>query len=405
MRILMVALFLLLSFSDASFAEDKWSGRIGARYTKRFNDDGLGSRNAAGKDSSRQINQRYELRAGTGLIHTGEGPEWGFAVRTQNGASSEWITAQSAIDRTLGLELAYFKLTRDLLGGEISLSAGRQKPPFLFDAVAQAFLDTDVRFDGLGWNWKRGDLSVALSQYVIGAKSLGVVGASTFNESDAAQADPNTRSGFGWLFGMQPSFKHKFNDETDAQFALGYFTWSSTGASSTSGFFTNAIHGGQAGSVGNVDPVVLDNSRQWQFYTAWNLPWKLRATGEYVRNKKIRYGTRIAPTSKEADNTAYSASISWNKVKKGEFAATYYYTHRGIASAIAAFGEGDIVPDMAGHSAYVSYGVADSMSVTFRYWTAKELGKVGGDGLSLASPNEKRRQSLERFDLALSASF
>ena len=42
---------------------------------------------------------------------------------------------------------------------------------------------------------------------------------------------------------------------------------------------------------------------------------------------------------------------------------------------------------------------ADNLAVGFRGQTHKEKGKVGGDGLSLSSPNEKRLQTMKRYEL------
>jgi hypothetical protein len=335
-----------------------------------------------------------------------ENVNWGLALRTQASAGSEWIQLQNSVDRAIALELAFLRYSEALLGGEIAFTAGRQKPTPIFDSLGQVLIDSDVRFDGFGWAWKKDAWGLNLAQYMLGARSQGTAGASTFTRTEAHKASPEAQSGFAWLFSFQPTYKWKLNEEIEAQFVLGYHIWSGTGGNSNGGFYTNAIHGGQAGTAGNVNPVVLDNARQWQLHSSWTLPWKLKLSGEYVRNKKTVYGTRVMPTKKEADNSAYSVGLAWNKIKAaGDFAANYTFVHKGIGSVIGTFTDSDMAPDLAGHLVNASYGISEALSFTFRYMNFHELGKVGGDGLSLASPNEKRKQTQSRYDLVLNMSF
>lgn len=398
----------LVSFTvvEARAEELKWSAKSGVRFTRRVHNDGLETRNAAGKDSSKSTNDRYEMRAGLGVSGKAGPVEWGVAVRTQAAATNEWVQVQSAQDRGIGVELAYGRYVTTLFDGDFLAIFGRQKPLFLFDGVGQILVDSDVRFDGFGWNWKKGNFGLVLTQYVQGARSLGVAGASTFTHTEATDASPDTQGGFAWKLSFQPSYKWKISEDMEAQFALGYHHSTGTSGNSAAGFFNNAIHGGQAGTAGVTTAVSMDNARQWQALAITTLPWRLRASAEYVRNKKTLYGTRAAPTNKETDNVAYSIGLAWNKVKSaGDWAATYHFVHKGVGSVVGAYSDGDVSPDLAGHLLGVTYGLAESVNIIGRYLNFHELGKVDGNGLSLTGANSKRFQTLRRYDLILGIAF
>lgn len=387
-------------------AEPTWTGSTHWRYLIRNSDDGLGTKDAAGKNSSESVVKTHQIRMNLNAAAKGEVWDWGVGLRTFGSANSEWQTLQNNQDFAITVESAYLRPRYDLLGGKLSVTLGRAKTVFLYDTVAQALFDKDNRWDGLGWSWARNNYGLNLSQYILGARNKGVVGTSTFSRTEANEANPNTQSGFGYLFSFQPHMKFSFSHEIEGLFAVGYHHWAGTGNNVTGGWYTNNIHGGTIGPVGNPDPIIMDNARQIQIMTDWSLPMGFRFTGEYIQNKKVNYGTRTTPTNRKAQAGAYALSLAYGKVKKSnDWSASYSYVRKGIASVINTFSNGNMPADNIGHLLAAQYALADGLSVGAKVELYRELAKVGGDGLALASPNQNRRQSQDRFEFTAGMNF
>jgi hypothetical protein len=396
-------LFTLALVPVAANAEITWTGGAGVRHLIRKNDDGLATKNANGQDTSKSTVKNHQLRGDLNAASKSDSLDWGVGVRTLSSATSEWVSFQNNGDLAIGLENAYLRPHTELFGGEGSVTIGRARTVFLYDSLAQGFFDKDNRFDGLGWSWKMDNFGLALSQYVLGARDRGVWGASTHTSTDATNNVATTQSGFGALYSFQPHAKFKLSDEMDAMVAVGYHMWQGTG-----GAYTNAVHGGTAGTVGNTTAVVMDNARQLQLLTEWNLPMKLRFVGEYVRNKKVTYGARGPgnDTGRDAKRDMFALSLAYGKPKKmGEWSLSYSYVEKGIASVVNAFTNGNMLADNTGHMVDAKYMLADGLTLGAKMELYREKSKLGGDGLALASPNQNRKQSQDRFEFTAAAAF
>lgn len=420
---IVLSLLALLVAAPLAQAEMKWSGGAGVRYLNRKLNDGLENRDATGKDQSIGINKRWEFRGALGVSSASENLDWTVAMRTQSNQASEWVSTSNATDITFGLEQANARLhTNEWLNSEWAVTVGRQKAAFLFDSVAQAFLDRDVRFDGLGWNWKKGAIGVNLAQYVLGATSQGTAAqSSAFTSTEATQAVATSRSHFGMLYSIQPTFELKLSDDTKGLFALGYHNWSGTGGNSTSLWFSNQVHGGSAapqttgGGVGTTTAtapndvnVSMSNTRQWQLLTDWTFMQKFRFVGEYIRNKTVYYGGTAPVTvfRNKAKRDAFSLSLIYGVAKKAhEWTVMYSYSDKGIASVINTFTNGDAPADNRSHMFEGKYMLADNVALGGKLQYHKEKGRVGGDGYSMPAPYTKRLQTQRRIELYSSISF
>lgn len=400
MRNLFLFAAFVMSSAPMAHAELTWNGGMGVRHMIRNLDDGLDTRNAAGQDSSKSTNKRWEFRGALGVLSKGENVDAGFDMRTASSVSSEWVTTTGSVDFTPAISQAFLRYHNAVMGCDMAVTLGRSKTIMLYDNMAQMLFDNDTRWDGLGWSWKHGMFGMNLSQYVLGATQLGLgQQSSTFTYTEATQAGGDTQSHFAVLYSFQPYVEFKIGDDIKSIFALGFHNWSGTGAKSTTGWYSNAIHGGTAGTVGNVNPVIMDNVQQWQILSDTSLPFNLRFVAEYVRNKKVFYGTRNTQTGVSADNDALALSLGWGKPKKaGEFGLSYSFSDKGIASVITTFSNGDIQADNRSHMFEAKYMLADSLSIAGKAQFHKEKAHLGGDGVALTSPNDKRSQSQKRFE-------
>lgn len=414
MRRILTALSVFILFSPPALAELTWSGGAGVRYMFRNRDDGLGSRNVHNKDQSVLNEKRWEYRAGIGALAKWENVEAGLDLRTANGITSEWLSTNHNADIAVSIGQAFVRLRGPApwIEGNGAVTIGRQKTVILYDNLAQNLFDNDTRWNGLGWSWKRDFFGVNLAQYVLGATQQGTApAASTYSFTEATQHAANTQSRFAVLYEFQPFLEFKIGEDIKSLFAVGFHHWSGTGATPTAGWFNNAVHGGSAATsagtnVGNVDAVPMDNVRQWQFLSDTSLPYNLRFVAEYVRNKQVNYGLRQFVTGVKADSDALSFSLVWGKPKKaGELGLAYSFADKGIASVVGTFTNGDIPPDNQSHFFEAKYMVADALMLTGKAQFHKEKALVGGDGQPLASPNEKRRQTQQRYEFVGSLAF
>lgn len=404
-----LVVFLFITASLSGNAEAKWSGAAGLRWAYVKADDGLSTRDAAGHDSSVSHTRQYQ---GLGKLTYSDSltDELDFAVgmRTSGSAVSEWLNFNNNADLNPTLELGWFRYTKEGQFGKLSATAGRQKNVFAYDTVNQIIFDNDVRWDGFGWQYAYKDFGLNLAQYMLGATSQGTAGASTITHTDATDSVAETRSHFAVMYGFQPYANFKLNDEISTKLAVAYYDFGGTGAKSSSGWYANNIHGGTAGTVGNVNPVVVDNSKIWHFMNSWTLPYSLSFAAEYVMNKTIHYGTRAAPTTVKADRDAYGLTLGYGAaaVKKAwDWNASYSYISKGIASVVGSFTNGDMPADNKGHFFNGKLAVADNLALGFKVYFFKERAKLGGDGVALAAPNQNREQQTRRLELASVVSF
>jgi hypothetical protein len=400
---ILVSLFTLALVPVAANAEITWTGGAGVRHLIRKNDDGLATRNANGQDTSKSTVKNHQLRGDLNASSKSDSLDWGIGVRTLSSATSEWVSFQNNGDLAIGLENAYLRPHTEVFGGEGSVTIGRARTVFLYDSLAQGFFDKDNRFDGLGWSWKMDNFGLNVSQYALGARNSGVWGATTYTTTQATENSPTTQGGFGMLYSFQPHAKFKLSDEMDAMVAVGYHMWQGTG-----GAYTNAVHGGTAGTVGNVNPVIMDNARQFQVLTEWNFPMKLRFVGEYVQNKDVNYGTRTAgtDTGRDAQTGMLALSLAYGKPKKAsEWSLSYSYVRKGIASVINTFTNGNMPADNIGHLVDAKYMLADGLSLGAKVELYREKAMLAGDGLAIAAPNQNRKQSQDRFEFTAAAAF
>jgi hypothetical protein len=425
-KLVLLSLFLLAA--PVAQAEMVWSGSAGLRHVLRYLNDGLETKTDMGpgagfKDQSKLTNKRWEYRASIGVSEKGESVDWGMDLRTQpaasttSGPTTEWVSNTGNQDLTIRLSQAYGRYRWNTWETDMAATFGRAKTVLLYDNLSQQLFDNDVRWDGLGWTFKQGNFGLNAVQYVLGATSQGASGqtsamngggASAYSYSEYSQAGAETQSHFAILYAFQPYLQVKLADDITSIFAIGYLTWTGTQVNSTSGFYNNGVHGGSGNStantaVGDVSPVVMDNAIQWQFFSDTSLPHNLRFVAEYIRNKKTFYGLRTAPTSGnnlvEANRAAWALSLFWGKPKKaGEYGLGYTYGDKGIASVVNTFTNGDVAADTRSHFFDAKYMVADNFAVQLKAQFHKEKAHLGGDGQPLASPNEKRNQTQERYE-------
>lgn len=407
MRKIFAALLLLSLAVPYAQAEMKWSGGSGLRYLRLDNDDGLATKNAAGKDSSKSYDRRWNFRANIGVGNTSEHVDWNVALRTAGSAKSEWVSFQNGTDLGFNLEQANARLhTNEWWESDWALVIGRQKMGLLYDSVGQALFSKNVRWDGLSFNWKKSGFGFNAAQYVLGATNRGTaLQPSAYTSTEATQAVATTRSSFALVQGFQPTYEWKVSEDIKAQFAVGYYVWSGTGGGTTPGF-TNNVHGGTAGTVGNINPVIMDNARQLQLLTDWILPANFRFVGEYIRNKKTAYGTMGTLTAMQAKRDGYALSVIYGAAKKkGDWSLFYTFSDRGVASSVNTFSNADATADNISHMFEGKYMLADNLALGGKLQYHKEKGRVGGDGLAIATPNEKRLQKQRRIELYSAISF
>lgn len=415
-----LALFTLLTVSlSAPFAmaEIKWTGGAGIRRLEIRSNDGLGtistnntSTTTTGKDESKVLDKRWQFRGNIGAYEQGETVDWAFGIRTYSNQASEWLSVSANADLASTLELANFRAHTKYWESDWAVTVGRQKATFLYDTVAQGLFDKDNRWDGFGWNWKMGGFGLNLSQYILGATARGT-GAqrSAFTSTDSSQATADARSHMTALYVFQPAYELKLADDLKGVFGLGYLMWSGAGGNSGANghWFTNNVHANSPGSVGDINAVNLDNSRQWQLFTDWSLPMGFRFVGEYVRNKTIYYGgVNSTVTNRKASRDMYALSALYGSAKKAkEWTVSYSYVNKGIASVIQTFTNGDMTVDNKSHLLEGKYMLADGVAFGGKLQFHSEKANVGGDGLALTSPYQGRHQSSTRYELYTTAAF
>lgn len=372
----------LLAAAPAAHAEIKWNGSVTGRYTILNQDSNLGTNTAELRG------RRMQLRADLGAASKGDVYDWGVAFRTLGAANSEYTYLQNSLDRVINLGEAYFRPHVNFLDTEMTVTIGRQKNVMLYDANGQNLFDKDVRWDGLGWAFQRGIFGLGLSQYVLGARNSGVFGSSTFSKTDATEAAANTQGGFGYLFSFQPSVKIKLSDEVSGVFAVGYHHYTGTADSAA---YRNALHGGYPAVA--ADYVVVTNPRQYQLFTEWSLPMKLKFTGEYIWNSKKVFYTN---SNVEADKSGLGLSLAYGGAKKrNDFGLAYTFVSRGLGSSIQTFSWSDMPIDNTAHVLDAKFALDDGLVLGARGYLMKEKSKRDVAGNALTNNQETKQQRYE----------
>lgn len=352
--------------TSANAAEMKWSGGADWRYSQTKSDTGLGGNTAESRAKA------HELRANIGATGGWENVEWGVGVRTNNAANDDFVTLQNNGDRAIGFEAAWFRYLKDFGSMDLSVTIGRQKNVLAYDAVSQNLFDNDVRWDGLGWQFKFGMFGLNAAQYVLGATSGNNGtrdGASSVTNTDASQAVAGTNQKFNYLFAFQPHMNWKFTDEIEAMFAVGYYMWRDTGG-------TNAITNAPAATNFR-----LENLRQWHFLTGWTLPYNLNLNVEYVMANKQKFDARsvgraTAPNP-DASRAAWAAGLTYGGLKKAhDFTVGYTYGTKGLAAVDNRYTYEKFQADRKGHMFNVGYAVADNFNIGWKGVFVKEKEKI-----------------------------
>ncbi|RZA00948.1 MAG: hypothetical protein EOP11_17810, partial [Proteobacteria bacterium] len=301
--------------TSANAAEMKWSGSAGYRYENTSVDSGLGG------NTGTTNNKAHGYRANLGVSGGWENVEWGVGVRTnqvdaagRSSANDDHVFANGGGNFGIGFEQAWFRYVREFGSLDFSVTAGRQKNVFAYDTVGQSLFDNDVRFDGLGWQFKFGMFSLNAAQYTLGSSgNVAIAGTNNSNvtKNDALDAT-NGAQRLTYLFGIQPTMNWKFADDIEAMFGVGYYYWkdsTNTNALGGSNLIVPAATNGTAGTA--AQGYAIDSPRQWQFTTAWTLPYSLSFNGEFVLNRSSNFNGAAAAAFPEVSRSAWSAGLTY----------------------------------------------------------------------------------------------
>lgn len=393
-HVLVLAVASLVATS-ANAAEMKWSGSTGWRYEQTKNNDNRGSTLTVGtaqRDTSKQTTKAHQIRANLGVTGGWDNVEWGFGVRT-GGASvnDDHMTLTGNTDRALGIEQAWFRYVRDFGSLDMNVTIGRQKNVLAYDTTSQTLFDNDVRWDGAGWQFKFGMFGMNAAQYILGAKSGGLNGASTQSKTEATEDNAAAQAKFNYLLAFQPYMNWKFSDEIETMFAVGYYLWSDdSNTNVTNAGVDKAYNNGTTNPDVGTSTMSVANSKQWHFVNTWTLPYNLSFNAEYVMNKKrifdsanvAGYAGTVFP---EASRSAWSAGLTYGALKKArDFSIGYAYGTKGIASVINRYTYEKFAADNKGHTISVGYAIADNFHLGWKGMFLKEkelLNAVGGAGV------------------------
>lgn len=394
-HVICLAVASLLATS-ANAAEMKWSGSAGYRYEQTSFDTGATGNTAVTR------NKAHGYRANLGVSGGWENVEWGVGVRTSNGtiANDDHVFAAGASNFGIGFEQAWFRYVREFGSLDFSVTAGRQKNVFAYDSVSQNLFDNDVRFDGLGWQFKFGMFNLNVAQYTLGSQAgANAAGSSNVTSNDANAALP-TDQGLTYLFGIQPTMNWKFSDDIEAMFGVGYYYWKdNTNLNALGGSALPATLAGTAvGTTPGLGAYRIGNPRQWQFTTAWTLPYSLSFNGEFVMNKQSNFnnqtgGVTLSGTP-EVSRTAWSAGLTYGSLKKAhDFSVGYAYGSKGIGAVVNRYTHEKFQADNKGHTIRAAYALADNFHVGARAILTKEIEQVGPTGA--AKPNQAKNNYWE----------
>lgn len=405
MKKLMVLAVASLFATSAVAGEMKWTGSTGARYTMLKQDDSLNTKNASGKDVSITKSRMWDIRANLGATGGWENVEWGVGARTTNSAVTDYATFNKNADVGFGIEQAWFRYLREFGSVDFNVTVGRQKTVFANDMHSENFWDNDVRWDGFGWQFNFGMFGLNMAQYIAGAVDNGAAtAASSYSYTDGSSAVPTTQSKFSVLYGFQPHMTWKFSDEIETFFAVGFFKHS--------GFqgYTNTAPNYSTNTGNSTGVVNMDNSRMWQFYNTWTLPYNLTFIGEYVINKEQRYGTvggagANAFLNAAADKSALALSLVYGKINKAhDWTLAYTYGSKGLGSVYNTTTKGQWQADNKGHLIKAAYALADNFNVGVNAFFLKEKAHKGSTGQAFTTnANEDNKET--RYEVVAGVSF
>lgn len=382
-------LISLLAFAASLFvspqaarAELQWSGNVVTRYRIFNYNDSMSSVNNAtdNKDVSKQRLRAWDFRGSVLAKATTEGGWEGvFGMRTWNVIVNDFVTANNAVDYTVRIDQAYGrKVCKIENAGEYTFTLGRQGTIILTDKLAQPLYDNDVRWDGFSVSAKHGMFGLVAGAFVEGAKSGGVAGASTYTENDATEHAATTQSGFTAHYAIQPNATFKVSDDIETTVGVGYYAWSNTNG------YTNTIHGGYnsvtLNPAADTGTVAIDNARMWHLYNSWKLPYMLRGTIEFLRNKQGSY--TVGGVGLDRDSLLLGLGYGGLKVA-GDFAVDYYFQNKGLGSMPGSLTNGGVRPDNKGHMVYLRYMAVNNVTLGVVYYNLEE--KSGKTSLGGAS--------------------
>jgi len=393
-HVICLAVASLLATS-ANAAEMKWSGSAGYRYEQTSADDGSGGNIANTR------NKAHGYRANLGVSGGWENVEWGVGVRTNRAGSAndDHVFANNGNNFGIGFEQAWFRYVREFGSLDFSVTAGRQRNVFAYDNVSQNLFDNDVRFDGLGWQFKFGMFSLNAAQYTLGgfgtfaATNPNAQGTSNVSVNDALEATPGAQR-LTYLFGIQPTMNWKFSDDIEAMFGVGYYYWKDDSNTNTLG--GSSLAGSLPGAAA-AGAYRIGNPRQWQFTTAVSLPYSLSFNGEFVMNKQSNFNNTsgVAVTaSPEVSRSAWSAGLTYGSLKKAhDFSVGYAYGSKGIGSVINRYSHEKFQADNKGHTIRAAYAIADNFHLGARAILTKEIEQLATNGT--AKPNQGKNNYWE----------
>lgn len=380
--------------TSANAAEMKWNGSAGWRYEQTNTDTSLTGNTAANRARA------HGLRANLGVSGGWENVEWGVGVRTggTTAINDDHVALVNNQDRAIGFEQAWFRYVRDFGSLDLAATVGRQKNVFAYDTISQTLFDNDVRFDGLGWQFKFGMFGFNAAQYVLGGQTGKTGQASNKTNNDSTDANPATAQRLNYLFGFQPTMNWKFSDDIEAMFGVGYYIWKDQ----TQG---NAI----GGTASNFN---MENPRQWQFTTSWTLPYNLSFHGEYVMNKKQKFdantrGAGYAATQADVSRSAWSAGLTYGSLKKAhDFSIGYAYGQKGLGSVINAYSYEKFTADNKGHTVEVAYAIADNFHLGWKGLFLKEKEKLDpATGAAYTAGNANREFKTNYWEVTAGVMF
>jgi hypothetical protein len=378
---------VLLPFAPAARAELQWNGNLITRYRIFNYDDSLGSVNAAQNDISRQKLRAWDLRGNVLARATSDnGWEGLFGIRTWNVIVNDFLPFNNGNDLTVRIDQAFARKTYKFDGGDYGFALGRQATVVLTDKLAQHLYDNDVRWDGLSFSGKYGIFGVVGGAFVTGAINQGVAGSSEYTYTEASQAAAGTQGRMSAHYAIQPNVTIKVSDDIETMIAAGYYAWNSTSG------VANTIHGGYNSSTLNPNAdtgtVNVDNSRVWHLYNTWKFPYSLRASIEFVQNKKFFYTVG----GEAADRSASQLGLGYGGVKDvGDFAVDYFYVNKGLASMPGNLTNGGIKPDNKGHLAYLRYQATKGVILGLVYYNLEEKAQKTAVG-AVSRVKQKQQQ-------------
>jgi hypothetical protein len=374
----LLPLSLLLLSAGSAHAELEWNGSVHTRYLAFNYDDGLSSRDAQGKDLSLQKLRAWQYRGNIFGKSTWE--NWAFfaGLRLSNTQVNDYNAFNQGQNGAVKLEYAAGQYTWRADELSLAVTAGRQGTPFHYDKLAQHAFDNDVRWDGFNEELKWGNLGLIASQFAWGAKSQGVMGASTYTKTEASEATAAAQSGFAMLYAFEPYATFRLGDGISTTLAVAYYDWSNAEN------LNNTLHGGYVSKTLNPNAdtgtVSVSNAKVWHAYNNWSFPYNLHAVGEWTANKKTFYtGTNV-----EADNKSYTVGVGYGTIKNaGDFAFDYFYVSKGLASMPGVIDNGGVKPDNKGHLFYLRYSPWTKVSASVVAYFLEE--KAGLDAAGTPS--------------------